>query len=130
MRPALGWAPSSTVLVIDSDIVTRCRLSSHLRECGYNVFEAKTALDAVVMLNTITHIDVVFANLDSLTGLQRHALAEWIKCERPSVKKIMASASMRRSEAVRDLPEPVSFLLKPYGMSDVERHIGQVLGRQ
>src|SRR5919107_4941260 len=91
------------VLVIDDEVITRTVIADYLRDCGYRVFEAGSAEDAVTILNSNLQVDIVFTDLE----LPRHSsgleLARWIRKHHPNIKFIVTSGVYSSAELAGEL---------------------------
>jgi CheY-like chemotaxis protein len=96
----------------------RRRLSA--RACGLHLIEAANGLEAVRVLQTGLHIDVVFSHVQMPGPVDGVALASWIQREHPATKVILTSGRAERawSPGGRHLVLP-----KPYDHRDLEQRI-------
>jgi CheY-like chemotaxis protein len=102
------------ILVIDDEVLTRIVIADYLRECGYRVFEAGNAEDAVTILGSQLEVDIVFTDLElpgSSSGLE---LARWIRKRHPNVKVIVTSGLYSSAELAGELCEAGPPIAKPY----------------
>ena len=90
-----------TILVLERDVVTRAFLADYLRSCGYRVLEARSAAEALTILQESSEpIRVVLGDAES--GFK---LSGWVKANRPKIKVILAANVERASQAAADLCE-------------------------
>ena len=88
-----------TILVLERDVLTRAFLSDYLRSCGYRVLEARSAAEALTILQESSEpIRVVLG--DAENGFK---LSGWVKANRPKIKVILAANAERASQACADL---------------------------
>ena len=99
-----------TILVLERDVLTRAFLSDYLRSCGYRVLEARSAAEALTILQESSEpIRVVLG--DAENGFK---LSGWVKANRPKIKVILAANAERASQAAADLCEIGPHGKRPY----------------
>jgi DNA-binding NtrC family response regulator len=90
---------SSTILLVEPEILVRASLARYLRECGYTVVEALSADEAVQVLQNFLHlVEVVLT--DAKNGF---VLSHWVKKNRPLVNVIMTGTVERAANAAAEL---------------------------
>ena len=114
--------PSSTILVVEPDILVRMIIADYLRDCGYKVIEAVTADDVATVLGTQQKIDLVFAEVQLGGSMDGFGLSRWIREKQPGVDVILASGIAKAAEQAAGLCDegPVE---KPYQPQEVVRRI-------
>ena len=104
----------SAVLVVDDDVIARHVLSEYLRHCGYQVIEAASAEEALVILRKEgVVVDIVLSGVEMRGETGGFELAQWVRAERPNVDVILASTLKRAADVAGDLCEEGP-LAKPY----------------
>jgi CheY-like chemotaxis protein len=111
------------VLVIDDEIITRTVIADYLRDCGYRVFEAGSAEDAVVILNSELKVDIVFTDLELPGRSGGLELARWIRKHHPDMKVIVTSGAYSSAELAGELCEAGPPIVKPYESNVVVERI-------
>jgi CheY-like chemotaxis protein len=105
-------APPETILFVEDETLVRMDMAEFLRECGYRVYEAATAKEAIEALQAKFVVDLVFTDInlrDDMNGLE---LGEWTLRERPGVKVLITTGDASRTV---DIPQTVGLVLaKPY----------------
>ena len=121
--------PSSTILVVEPDILVRMIIADYLRGCGYKVIEAVTADDVATVLGTQQKIDLVFAEVQLGGSMDGFGLARWVREKHPGVDVILASGIAKAAEQAAGLCDegPVE---KPYQPQEVVRRINILLERR
>ena len=112
-----------TILVVDDEIITRVVIADYLRDCGYRVFEAGTAEDAVAILNSQLKVDIVFTDLElpgQSSGLE---LARWIRRRHPDMRVIVTSGIYSSAELAGELCEAGPPIVKPYESDAIVQRI-------
>jgi CheY-like chemotaxis protein len=99
-----------TVLVLEQDVLTRALLADYLRSCGYRVLEARSAAEALTILQESAEpIRVVLSEAEN--GFK---LAGWVKANRPKIKVVLAANAERASHAAADLCDAGPHGKRPY----------------
>ena len=117
--------PSETILFVEDEGLVRMDMAQFLRECGYHVYEAATAKEAIKALQAKFVIDLVFTDInlpDDMNGLE---LGEWTLRERPGVKVLVTTGDASRTV---DIPQTVGLVFaKPYTSRDLLDRVRQAL---
>ena len=118
-------APPETILFVEDETLVRMDMAEFLRECGYRVYEASTAKEAMKYLQAKFVVDLVFTDInlsDDMNGLE---LGEWTLRERPGVKVLVTTGDASRTV---DIPQAVGLVLaKPYTSRDLLDRVRQAL---
>ena len=61
-RPCLK-SSSAVVLIVEDDVLARATRAASLRDCGFEVYEAATAAEAVAILNTVA-VDALISGIN------------------------------------------------------------------
>jgi CheY-like chemotaxis protein len=112
------------VLVVEDEVLIRLVIADYLRECGFKVYEAGTALEAVEILESNkAAIDLVFSDIRLPGEMNGFTLAQWVRKNRPGVPVVLTSGDSKKSEAAKELCENEPFFAKPYDVQLVVSHI-------
>jgi CheY-like chemotaxis protein len=118
-------APPETILFVEDETLVRMDMAEFLRECGYRVYEAATAKEAIEALQAKFVVDLVFTDInlpDDMNGLE---LGEWTLRERPGVKVLVTTGDASRTV---DISQNVGLVLaKPYTGRDLLDRVRQAL---
>jgi CheY-like chemotaxis protein len=118
-----------TVLVVEPDLVVRAPLTEYLRECGYRVFEAVHADEAVLLLEDGKFtVDVILSAVEMPGSMNGFQLAQWVRSHHQRVEVILAGTVQRAANAAADLCEEGPHLMKPYDAQVVIERIKRSLG--
>ena len=99
LRSDTAGRAAETILVLEQDVLTRTLLSDYLRLCGYRVVEARSATEALTILQEFSEpIRVVLG--DAENGFK---LSGWVKANRPKIKVILTANAERASQAAAEL---------------------------
>lgn len=104
------------ILVVEDDVITRLSVAAYLRECRYQVIEAKTADEAKSVLMTGTPIDIVFSDIQMPGNLDGFGLAQWLHRMHPEIKVLLTSGLRHAMAAEDDAP---ALLPKPYNNNEL-----------
>jgi DNA-binding NtrC family response regulator len=112
------------VLVVEDEVLIRLVIADYLRECGFKVYEAATALEAIEVLESDqASIDLVFTDIRLPGEINGFALGQWVRANRPGLPVILTSGDSKKSDAAKELCENEPFFAKPY---DVELVVARI----
>jgi DNA-binding response OmpR family regulator len=121
-------APLQKVLVVEAEVLIRLVLADYLRECGYRVFEAAHAEEAVEVLKSPdVSVDVVFSDVQMPGGMDGFSLARWVRTNKPGIHVILTSSVERSADIAATLCEAGPLLGKPYHPKDVVSRIRNLM---
>jgi DNA-binding NtrC family response regulator len=106
----------ATVLVVEDEPLIRIFLADALRDAGYAVTEAVTAREAADFLDERDY-SAVLTDVTMPGRMNGLDLAQMVCEEHPCTAVIVTSAK----DVANDVPKDVSFLRKPYKLSEVLR---------
>jgi DNA-binding response OmpR family regulator len=111
------------ILIVDADILVRTPLADYLRECGYQVIEAASVVEAQTLLQEKSAlIDIVLADMGA--GDQSgFALATWVRRHFTDIRVVLAGSVTASVEKAAGLCEEGPALSKPYDHRLVLEHI-------
>jgi DNA-binding NtrC family response regulator len=96
---------------VEDEVFIRLDVSEALRAAGFEVIEAKSADDAVSLIEAGEPVDVVFTDIQLPGSLDGLALANNMRAARPSLIVVFTSGDVtKRAEANRI----GTFVPKPY----------------
>jgi CheY-like chemotaxis protein len=126
-HPGLDPPRPPIVLVVDDDLLVREPIADYLRDLGYEVLEAGDAHEAIQLVTTADHVDVVFSDVRMPGELDGVGLARWVHAHRPDVPVLLTSGYDGSGWADNELGREVRLLQKPYTQDQVLRHIRRLL---
>ncbi len=115
------------ILMVEDEVIIRSVVAEHLRDVNFTVIEAANAAEAIAVLSSQTHVDLVFSDITMPGELDGVGLARWIADRRGEIPVLMTSGA-----AVLDWSGPFSrlpFVRKPYGLEDIEERIRKLLAQ-
>jgi CheY-like chemotaxis protein len=119
---------AGTVLVVEDEVLIRLVIAEYLRDCGYRVFEAAHADEALLVLRRLElAIDVVFTDVEMPGSMDGFALAQWVRTNAPGVDVILAGSVNRAVQAASDLCDQQDHVPKPYDPQSVHDRIRRLL---
>ncbi len=86
---------SSTVLVVEDEVLLRADISDELRQAGYTVVEASSGHAALEILTSAMRIGLVCTDIRMPGDVDGIALARWIKTNHPYLPVIIVSAEAK-----------------------------------
>jgi two-component system, cell cycle sensor histidine kinase and response regulator CckA len=106
-------APQATILLADDEAALRHAVAEILRQTGYTVFEADTALDALELAKSHAgEIEVLLTDI-VMPGLRGTELAAQVRALRPGIKVIYMSGYAEGISETQ-LPDDSQYLQKPF----------------
>jgi DNA-binding NtrC family response regulator len=106
----------------------RAPLTEYLRQCGYRVFEAVDADEALLLLQQPTiRLDVILSTIEMPGSMNGFQLSLWVRSHHPGIDVILAGTVQRAANAAGDLCEDGPHLMKPYDPQVVVERIKRSL---
>jgi DNA-binding NtrC family response regulator len=100
-----------------------------LQECGFMVFEAGSADEAITTIETGIPIDLVLTDIRMPGSMNGFGLAKWIGTNKPKISVILASGEATQTEAANELCDHIPFFRKPYDLTAIVEEIRAALGQ-
>ncbi len=114
-----------TVIVLEREVLVRSSLAKYLRSCGYRVLEARSAAEAITILQESSEsIRIVLSDAES--GFR---LCGWVKANLPKTKIILAANAERASHAAAELCDAGPHGKRPYDPQQLVQQIKANLAR-
>jgi len=101
-----------TVLVVDDEPLLRLNATDALEEAGCRVIEAANADEAIEVMESGEHVDLLVTDIRMPGSMSGLGLTRAIRSRWPEVKVMVTSGAVR--PRAHELPEEVRFLSKPY----------------
>lgn len=116
------------ILVVEDSLVLRMSVAHYLRGTGYTVVESSNAPDALAVLASGIHIDLVFTDVQMPGDIDGVGLAERLAVKLPSLPVILTSGDPDLNVAIAG-NAPRRFVRKPYELEALALHISGFVGK-
>ena len=117
-------AKRGVVLIVEDDFLIRMHAAEMIADAGFDVVEAASADDAIVILEDRLDITVVFTDIQMPGSMDGLKLAAAIRGRWPPIKIIATSGFVDVRQD--DLPEGGRFLPKPYSPEQIVRTLREL----
>ncbi|MGC5781081.1 response regulator [Methylobacterium sp. NFXW15] len=114
---------SAVILVVEDEPLQLMMAVDLVETAGFDVVEARSADEAVRILENRLDIRVVFTDIDMPGGVDGMKLAAMIRDRWPPIELIIISGKHRPTQ--EDLPVRGVFFSKPYKRDEVTRTLQQ-----
>jgi CheY-like chemotaxis protein len=119
-------AKRPAVLIVEDDFLIRMHAAEMIADAGFDVVEAASADEAILLLEVRLDITVVFTDIQMPGSMDGLKLAAAIRGRWPPIK-IVATSGLVDVRRV-DLPEGGRFLLKPYSSAEIVGTLRELTG--
>ena len=127
--PAAGGTES--ILVVEDDGLVRDYVAAQLGSLGYTVLTAGNASEALVVIDSTVHLDLLFTDVIMPGAMNGRLLADEALKRRPSLKVLFTSGYTENAIIHHGRLDPgVLLLSKPYRKSDLARLVREAIGRR
>ncbi|MBN8977379.1 MAG: response regulator [Rhizobiales bacterium] len=117
-------AKSKTVLLVEDEVLIRIPVAESLRDIGYEVIEAGNADEAIIIVNSGIHVDLVISDVQMPGQMDGRALVKYLTLERPDIPIILASGAL----IAPNIGDLVLGVRKPYLPSDIATFAKNIIG--
>ena len=117
------------ILVVEDNAEVRELTLQRVEGLGYVALEAESGPDAVRVLESEEHIDLVLSDIVMAGGMSGFDLARWIATNSPKVHMVLTTGyaeEERRQDPGR--AEAVAILRKPYKRTELAKALKEALG--
>jgi CheY-like chemotaxis protein len=117
-------AKRAVILIVEDDFLIRMHAAEMIADAGFDVVEAASADDAILILEDRLDITVVFTDIQMPGSMDGLKLAAAVRGRWPPIKIVATSGlvDVRQDE----LPEGGRFLPKPYSSDQVVRALREL----
>jgi CheY-like chemotaxis protein len=115
------------VLIVEDDFLIRMNAAGMIEDAGFEVIEAASADEAIVILEARLDITVVFTDIQTPGSMDGLKLAAAIRGRWPPIKIIATSGLI--DVRADDLPEGGRFLPKPYSPAQIVETLREMTSR-
>jgi DNA-binding NtrC family response regulator len=116
-----------TILIVEDEFLPRAMLSDHLQECGFMVFEAANANEAIHTIESGIPVDLVLTDVRMPGSMNGFGLAKWIIANKSKISVILASGETTQADAANELCDHIPFFKKPYDLTAIIAEIRATL---
>jgi CheY-like chemotaxis protein len=125
--PAAGGTES--ILVVEDDGLVRDYVAAQLNSLGYTVLTAGNAGEALTVIDSTVHLDLLFTDVIMPGSMNGRLLADEALKRRPSLKVLFTSGYTENAIIHHGRLDPgVLLLSKPYRKSDLARLVREAIG--
>ena len=122
---------NETILIVEDDELVRSTVERILKELGYGILLASTADDALPILQSDVHIDLLFTDVVLPGTIDGKALAKQAKILRPGLPVLYSSGYTKDSIIHQGrLDADVNLLSKPYKKADLAQRLRAMLNKR
>jgi two-component system, response regulator PdtaR len=115
-----------SVLIVEDEFLLRADTCEFLKECGFNVYEASNADEAIAMLEVHVDIRAVFTDTQMPGSMDGLKLAHYVRRRWPPVTLIITSGQAK--PAAEEMPFGSAFVGKPYQLKEVAESLRALTG--
>ena len=113
---------------MEDDDLVRSYVVTQLRSLGYTVMTAANAVEAMAMIESGAHIDVLFTDVIMPGSMNGRQLADAAKVRRPSLGILYTSGYSENAIVHHGRLDPgVLLLAKPYRKADLARMVRKAI---
>lgn len=112
------------VLVVEDEGLIRLNLVEELGDAGLKVLEARTADEALTVLDANPEIGTIFTDIDMPGSMNGLDLAKQVRQSHPNMSIIVTSGFLKMPKD--ELPPEVQYIGKLYDIADVIRQIREL----
>lgn len=112
-----------TILIVEDEALVRFPVAEFLRESEFEVLEVASADEAIALLNSEIHCDLILSDFQTPGTLDGVMLARLLKHKKPELPVILSSSD----PSVALSTERCFFLAKPYPLIDLLTVINKIL---
>ena len=117
-------AKRPVVLIVEDDFLIRMHAAEMIEDAGFDVVEAASADEAILLLEVRLDITVVFTDIQMPGSMDGLKLAAAIRGRWPPIKIVATSGLVDVRQD--DLPEGGRFMPKPYSPEQIVRTLREL----
>jgi PAS domain S-box-containing protein len=124
---ALLLGTGETVLVIEDDPAVRLLVLQVLQELGYHAIETADERDAVPILRSEHHLDLLISDV-GLPGMSGRRLAEIARASRPNLPVLfMTGYAKEAADQAQFLDAGMEIITKPFTVDELGQRVNRIL---
>lgn len=113
----VGQPGRACILVVEDEFLVRCFIAEMMRDAGYTVIEAANGDEALAIMRTGVHLDLVFSDVKMPGSLDGLGLLGVIKDANPQLPVLITSGHCDPALALNG--GAAHFVRKPYDLDAV-----------
>ncbi|WP_426167356.1 response regulator [Sandarakinorhabdus sp. DWP1-3-1] len=118
---------TSTVLLVEDEVLIRAMLADELLDRGYNVICAASGDEAAEVVRSGVPIDIVLSDVRMPGRLDGLGLLEVVTKDRPGLPVVLCSGTLHPAEAINRGAR--DFVAKPFDMLQITDALERALSR-
>jgi CheY-like chemotaxis protein len=126
-KVAESGKPRDLVLVVEDEALIRMNSADVIRDLGFEVMEAADADHAVLLLESVPEITVLFTDIQMPGTMDGLLLAAVVKDRWPPIGLLITSG--KGSPPTADIPAGAQFISKPYSPLELKDQLYSLTGR-
>jgi DNA-binding NtrC family response regulator len=107
------------ILLVDDDAIIRMGTAARLVEFGFAPIEAGHAAEAVAVLQTAIHVDLVFSDVRMPGTMDGFGLRRWMRVNRAGLPMLLTSGDVAMADLDREQIDATCFFEKPYDIAAI-----------
>jgi DNA-binding NtrC family response regulator len=107
------------ILLVDDDAIIRMGTAARLVEFGFAPIEARHAAEAVAVLQTAIHVDLVFSDVRMPGTMDGFGLRRWMRVNRAGLPMLLTSGDVAMADLDREQIDATCFFEKPYDIAAI-----------
>ena len=119
--------PKDTVLVVEDEALIRMHSAELIRDLGFEVIEAVDADEAVLLLESVPGIKVVFTDIQMPGSMDGLVLAAVVRDRWPPIALLITSGKV--SPRTIEMPTGARFISKPYSPWQLREQLHSLTAR-
>jgi PAS domain S-box-containing protein len=126
MEKIIEGTGAHKILVVEDRVELREMVVTFLRGVGYDIVEASNGAEALALIESAGHLDLLFTDIVMPGGMNGAELARQAKALSPEMRVLYTTGYVRSDDAAA-LGEDVLVLKKPYALSELAEIVAQAL---
>jgi len=118
------------ILVVDDDAIIRVGTAAQLVGFGFASIEARHAAEAVAILQTGIHVDLVFSDVRMPGTMDGFGLRRWMRANRVGLPMLLTSGDVAMADLYREQIDASCFFEKPYDIAAIVARARSVVAGQ
>jgi len=117
-----------TILVVEDEALIRMVSADVLADAGFRVLEAQNADEAIAILKSADHVEMVFTDIRMPGRMDGLELATFVHAHWPDVRLLVTSGHCVLADS--EIPDGGRFVSKPYDLHGLVAEIRSIMAVQ